>query len=365
MARGLFRQHSMAKIIAAYRSQYKRFWMRLLTFGLYGSKGIGWWRDPERALYNRRYHRSSISLMRMLGYRPSRFVFCVYMLIVGVSCAVTTPVDIASAATTAHKIKKQRKERAASGESYERPQKAETTPRHSTTASTSHTANTTSITKTTSSTGMPAPKSELREQHSVMPEKKAQPQATQPISQPTQPTATVTVPTSPKPTPPVSQPKAIAYVKPIQTEEKATPIYAPTPAKIDAESFKPITPLYQPKEEPDENTPKSTPKNEKDQYIRKRLIIAGASYCDQDVLDKLTVGSYLDLVAEPDNPYDKGAVMLTHEGEKVGYVAKADRAPYAACLRLGRPVYGVVTDIVYEANTMKYEFETWFGQKDI
>ena len=46
---------------------------------------------------------------------------------------------------------------------------------------------------------------------------------------------------------------------------------------------------------PDENTPKSTPKNEKDQYIRKRMIIAGSYYCDRAVLDTLEVGSYIDL----------------------------------------------------------------------
>lgn len=48
--------------------------------------------------------------------------------------------------------------------------------------------------------------------------------------------------------------------------------------------------------EPDENTPKSTPKNEKDQYIRKRMIIAGSSYCDKAVLDQLVVGSCIELV---------------------------------------------------------------------
>ena len=41
--------------------------------------------------------------------------------------------------------------------------------------------------------------------------------------------------------------------------------------------------------EPDENTPKSMPKNEKDQYIRKRMIIAG-SYCCAFFIDKVAYG---------------------------------------------------------------------------
>ena len=60
--------------------------------------------------------------------------------------------------------------------------------------------------------------------------------------------------------------------------------------------------------EPDENTPKSKPKHEKDQYIRKRMFIAGSSYCDKAVLEKLSVGTYFEVVAEPDNPHDNAHV---------------------------------------------------------
>ena len=112
--------------------------------------------------------------------------------------------------------------------------------------------------------------------------------------------------------------------------------------------------------EPDENTPKSTPKHEKDQYIRKRMIIAGSSYCDASVLAKLQVGTYFELEAEPDNPYDKDAVKLLFEGEKIGYIAKADRLAFVTCLKLRRNIYGVITNIITENNLTKYEFETWF-----
>lgn len=110
----------------------------------------------------------------------------------------------------------------------------------------------------------------------------------------------------------------------------------------------------------DENTPKSMPKNEKDQYIRKRMIIAGSSYCDKEALGALEVGSYIDLEAEPDNPYDKDAVKILHNGQKIGYVAKQDRLAFVTCLKLKRNIYGVITAIIAEEAQIKYEFETWF-----
>ena len=112
--------------------------------------------------------------------------------------------------------------------------------------------------------------------------------------------------------------------------------------------------------EPDENTPKSTPKNEKDQYIRKRMIIVGSYYCEKDVLDTLGVGAYIDLEAEPDNPYDKDAVKLLFNGQKIGYIAKKDHMAFVTCLKLKRKIYGVITAIIEETGQAKYEFETWF-----
>ena len=115
--------------------------------------------------------------------------------------------------------------------------------------------------------------------------------------------------------------------------------------------------------EPDENTPKSTPKNEKDQYIRKRMIIAGSYYCDKAVLDTLEVGSYIDLEAEPDNPYDKDAVKLLYNGQKIGYIAKKDHLAFVTCLKLKRNIYGVITAIIEEDGQTKYEYETWFASR--
>jgi hypothetical protein len=164
-------------------------------------------------------------------------------------------------------------------------------------------------------------------------------------------------------TTPVSKPKpatAVTYVKPTKPSE---PLYAPAPVAEKIEDFKPISSLRTPEPEPGENTPKSKPKNENDQYIRKRMVIAGSFYCDQAVLERLSVGTYIDLVAEPDNAYDKNAVRLEFEGGKIGYVAKSDALPYVTCLKLGRGVYGVITAIRSKDGRQEFEYETWFSSK--
>ena len=181
-----------------------------------------------------------------------------------------------------------------------------------------------------------------------------------------------------KPAP--TAPKAVATATP-KKEIQARPTTAPkTTAKAPAEAKTASTSMQNPpkvttiedikdipvtvkKEIPahlDENIPKSTPKNEKDQYIRKRMIIAGSSYCDKDVLATLEIGTCFDVSLELDNPHDKEAVMLSYNGQKIGYISKSDKPAFVTCLKLKRKVYGVITGINTETFPTQYEFETWF-----
>ena len=160
----------------------------------------------------------------------------------------------------------------------------------------------------------------------------------------------------------ISMPK-LNYQSPL-TEDKTEPslsisftTYETTkPKAVSSESIQANT-------EPDESTPKSTPKNETDQYIRKRMIIAGSSYCDKEALSRLEIGTYLEVVAEPENPYDKDAVKLLHNGEKVGYISKKDKLPFITCIKLGCKVYGVITNVIDDDFPTKYEFETWYESR--
>ena len=109
----------------------------------------------------------------------------------------------------------------------------------------------------------------------------------------------------------------------------------------------------------DESTPRSHCRNENDRYIRKRMTVAGSSYCRKEALEKLRVGSYLSLVPEPTNEYDSNAVMLMHGDEKIGYIAKKDLEIFLICLKLKRSVYGVITAIDDKAYPPRYEYEAW------
>ena len=315
-------------MIGAYRSQWKRWLLRMLTFGVYGRKGMGWWNNPKKAWYNWWYYRTSVDIRRMFGYKPSKgscFAAMTIAMIIGVFAA---PVDVTRAGVAAHKIKKARKRRA--HEAKERAAKAQESSESRREATKGETRSNVS------------PASDMTDSSS----KTASATATTSVPKPAtthMPAPNKTVVVSNGTTPIEKKPPAPLF---------ATPEVIPTYVHPEVEALS----------EPDENVPKSKPKHEGDQYIQKRMIIAGTSYCDPKVLGKLCVGTYIELEAEPSNPYDKSAVKLTLNGEKIGYIAKTDRLPFATCLKLKRKVYGVIIDIRDDVVPAEYEFETWFDQ---
>lgn len=358
MAREFIRKPSFNKIVGAYRSQWKRFWMRLFTFGLYGRKGMGWIRDPKRAWYNFWYYRTSIGWNQILGYKPTLGSRIFSLILVSILCTVAAPVDVARAGVKAHKIKKRRKERAAKKDEQERQA------RETSEAAARQKAN-------------PAAK-----KASVSTEKKPPQEHANTVNK-TQAASTVkradinagreapnaknerkpSVPSRKSPSPRCDAAKTAAILEK-KTENKPKETYECSVKTLltPTETAKPSEVKAAKERAPDENTPKSKPKQEGDQYIRKRMLIAGASYCDRAVLERLQVGTYFDLALEPDNPYDKNAVKFSYQGEKIGYVAKKDQLPFVTGLKLKRKIYGVITAIVEENNQTKYEFETWFDQ---
>ena len=350
MARGLFRKTSFNKMVGAYRSQWKRFWMRLFTFGMYGRKGMGWWRDPKKAWYNWWYHRTSISIPRLLGYRPSRVSFFCAMLVASVISIFSAPVDATRAGVKAHKIRTARKARTQS--SGTKKSSTQTNTRNKT-------QSTSSNTRTSYSSASTA----TRQKSATTSTSKTTSRSSTTYSAPR--TNTVTKPKTTTNSTPKPKATYTPVTKPIHEEKpKQEFTYSSTLYGYEqSQPVKPITPPEPEVKEPDENTPKSKPKHDADQYIRKRMIIAGSSYCDKSALDKLTIGTYFELVSEPTNPYDKDAVMLVHDGEKIGYIAKQDKLAFVTCLKLKRRVYGVITDIITEPYPTKYEYETWFDSE--
>ena len=337
MARGFFRKTSFNKMVGAYRSQWKRFWMRLFTFGMYGRKGMGWWRDPKRAFYNWWYYRTSISIPRLLGYKPSKLAFFCALLCASAVSIFATPFDVIRAGAKAHKIRKSGKIRS--------KKKSTGTKRNSDNATRSSDAKAQSVNKTADR--------EPAEKKTASADKRTIP----PSKSPSERKATDKTSAKPKATAPAKVAPAAPEKKQMQVKhEELSALYQKenaSPAVLAQQEAPKV---------PDEDAPKSKPLYEADRYIR-RLVLAGTDLCDQAAANSLSVGTYMQLAAEPENPKDKNVVALFYQGSKIGYIAQKDALPFAACLKLQREVYGVITDIREEAGKKEIEYETWFSGK--
>lgn len=294
--------------------------MRLFTFGAYGKKGMGWWRNPRKAFYNFIYHRTSISVYDLLGYKPSRLGCFIAIAVTSFISLFTFPVDVISAGVKAKS--------SSTGGSKKGKNKG----------------------------NKGASRTEAQQRPAQKPNVTKQP----PVNK------TVTRSSPSKSSPTTRKPSTAKTVYVPNKTEKAKENYNEKMAKIIAKNnadFSSFSKPQEPEKIIDENAPKSMPKNEKDRYIRKRMNIAGLYYGDATAVTKLEVGDYLDFVAEPNNPHDKNAVALYSDGVKIGYVARTDALPISTALRLGRGLYGVVTDIAEREGKKTVEYEAWIALK--
>lgn len=110
----------------------------------------------------------------------------------------------------------------------------------------------------------------------------------------------------------------------------------------------------------DGNVPKTSPRNEKDRYVKKRMIIADSPYRDENAFDKLFIGAYLELDHESEEAVRSGAILLLHSGSVVGCVAESDRLALLTNLKLGRRIYAIISDIYRGGGKNEYEYEAWF-----
>ncbi len=163
-------------------------------------------------------------------------------------------------------------------------------------------------------------------------------------------------------TPPSAVPQAVAPMTCTEDQRKATVKNSVTMCEEKSEINACIASDVE-NSKPDEDAPKSVPRNEKDRYIRKRLVIEWDACCDPAILSRPEIGSYLEVVAESDHPHTQYAVKLLFDGVKVGCIPKEDQAPFLTCLKLGRKVYGVITDTFDGELSKKYELEMWFEGK--
>lgn len=330
LARWFIRKPTFSKVLGAYRSQFRRALMRLFFPWAYGKKGMGWLRNPRKAFYNWWYNRTSVSLFpRAKG--GGFFALLAGLFLLPFSGSQSTSKH--SSSTT-------------SGESTSVSSAAGTSRFSGVDSSVSSNVRSSSNVKSSSN---------VRSSSNVKTSRTSDEAA---ITL-TKPKAAAAKSTGEAKIHPAFQ-GGQSSIKKSHLEQPLAFQKAPLPPPVTSPAPPPATAQIIP-DPADETIPKSTPCNPADRYIRKRMLIAGTYFADQTAVDRLTVGAHIDLTAEPDNPHDPNAVALYHQGGKVGYVAKQDAISFAMCLRLKRPVYGIITDIRKETGRTVYEYETWFA----
>ena len=348
MSRGIIRKPSFNKIVGAYRSQWKRFWMRLFSFGLYGKKGMGWLQNPKKAWYNFWYNRTSISIYKVFGIKPSWGTCFFAMLIASVASIVASPVDITKAGIASYKVRKKQNEQRRTPSS----KKNESRSNGATTNPTQRSTNTTiSSTSSRHTASLPS---------DIHQAKKTATPRTSPVSTTCARSAKNT--STPKTATQTILAATLPHNGSMPTERETMLSHSDISAYFQKPQTVPPPAIPAIPVELDESTPKSKPKNEGDQYIRKRMTVAGSFYCNQAVVSSLSEGVYLDLQPEPDNPYDKNAIALMYQGTKIGYIRKEDVQPFALSLKLHRTIYGVITAIREINGRKEIEYETWFSK---
>ena len=76
--------------------------------------------------------------------------------------------------------------------------------------------------------------------------------------------------------------------------------------------------------------------------------------------EEMRVGDPLRLVREPDNPHDARAVRVEWQGEKLGYLPRAENGPVAAEMDRGARVEGRIGALVRHRNPWRrVRVEVW------
>ncbi len=311
---------------------WKRMLLRMFFPG-YGMKGVGWFVNPKKAMYNWIYYRTSISLPRLLGYKPSFGATMAALFVASVFNVAALPVDTVKAAAKSKRIKKNVKERDRDFGKLEKNDRNRNTnkPRNlnvNTSASPVRNSERTAKTKTTTNKTVTSKNT---------------------TSKPHAPSSVI----------PKTNSNSQTSVKK-HKDELAGEIQTPAATFHEIPSLdnlKPIATAQKPTE-PDENAPKSIPKNACDIYIRKRIVLEELTCDSENVVQQLSVGAHLNI----ENDAVKNRAKVTFGNEIVGYVSETDSFSIILCLRLGRKIYGVITDVKSVDGNMKMEIELWFAE---
>ena len=92
--------------------------------------------------------------------------------------------------------------------------------------------------------------------------------------------------------------------------------------------------------------------------VQRSPLAAFRYYEGREAWPELRAGARLDLVREPDNPYDANAVRVEWRGRKLGYVPQRDNAAVARHLDRGTALEARIAALRENRNhTVRLEFE--------
>lgn len=93
--------------------------------------------------------------------------------------------------------------------------------------------------------------------------------------------------------------------------------------------------------------------------------VAGTMHVEgMDELEpRLAIGDRLSFFREPDNPYDKKAIVIrTREGTKVGYVPRRDNAVFARLMDAGKLLFGRIEGKEREGGWVKIQIKIFLHE---
>ena len=93
--------------------------------------------------------------------------------------------------------------------------------------------------------------------------------------------------------------------------------------------------------------------------------VAGTSHVEgiEELEPYLNVDDKLDFFREPDNPYDKQAIMIKNiDGVKIGYVSKADNVIFARLMDAGKLLFGRIAAKEMKGSWLKLDIKVYLHE---
>ncbi|WP_320937182.1 HIRAN domain-containing protein [Enterocloster lavalensis] len=93
--------------------------------------------------------------------------------------------------------------------------------------------------------------------------------------------------------------------------------------------------------------------------------VAGTSHVEgiEELEPHLNVDDKLDFFREPDNPYDKQAIMIKNmDGVKIGYVPKADNVIFASLMDAGKLLFGRIAAKEMRGSWLKLDIKVYLHE---